>query len=311
MGAKIVVAGVASLSMAVPVERFPVPYRPTCRPAWLRAGVAGVAAHVATILRTLGDDVRLCTVAGSDPAGDLIRADLRARGLLGPGVINGPESSLSVALVAPDGSRRGHPHLAAVNAVRYPAEVFRQQAEGADLAVLTNARFVRPLLRHAEQLGVPVAVDVHLISDVADAYNRPWLEVADIVFCSHERLPCATAEWMARIFGRYPGCAIAGVGMGERGCALGLRDGRLVQVSAVAPRGVVNTAGAGDSLFASFLHGWLAAGNPVDALGTAAVHAGWKVGDTFPSAASLTENEIEQLTASHPVETTLGRWDAV
>jgi sugar/nucleoside kinase (ribokinase family) len=175
--------------------------------------------------------------------------------------------------------------------------------------VLTNARFVRPLIRHARELDVPVAVDVHLISDLDDSYNKPWLEVADIVFCSHERLPCAPAEWVARVFARYPGCGIVGVGNGPDGCLLGLRDGTLVKADAIAPRGVVNTAGAGDALFASFLHGWLATGNPVEALETAVLHAGWKIGDTFPGGSSLTADELIGLAETCRVRTSVERWD--
>ncbi|MGI5286133.1 hypothetical protein ACQEVF_22735 [Nonomuraea polychroma] len=61
-------------------------------------------------------------------------------------------------------------------------------------------------------------------------------------------------DLVAKIFHRYPGCAVAAVGLGERGCLMGLADGALVEVATVAPRGVVSTAGAGDALFASFLH---------------------------------------------------------
>jgi acarbose 7IV-phosphotransferase len=204
----------------------------------------------------------------------------------------------------------GFPYLAAVSAVEYPVEVFRAEAEAADLAVMTNARFVRPLIRHAAELGVPIAVDTHLISDVDDEYNRPWLEVADIVFCSHEKLPCSPAEWVTRVFANYPGCSIAAVGRGPEGCLLGLRDGTLVQTAGIAPRGVVSTSGAGDALFASFLHGWLATGNPVSALEAAVLHAGWKIGDTLPGASSLTETDLAGLQALHQVRTSVSRWDS-
>src|SRR5882724_4392595 len=70
--------------------------------------------------------------------------------------------------------------------------------------------------------------------------------------------------------------------LGPRGCLLGLRDGLLVEAEGLAPRGVVNTNGAGDALFASFLHGWLASGNAVDALAQAVLYAGWKVGAASP-----------------------------
>jgi acarbose 7IV-phosphotransferase len=312
MASKIVVAGVTSLYMSVGVEEFPLDYAPAGgAAAWMRAGVTGSAGHIAQVLGALGDEVKLCSLVGSDPAGLAIRADLRARGLLGPGVIDNGASSIGVVLVAADGRRMGFPYLAAVNAVGYPLEMFIRQAEGADLAVLTNARFVRPLIRPAAQLDVPVAVDAHVISDVDDTYNRPWLEVADIVFCSHERLPCTPREWVARVFARYPGCSVVGVGSGPDGCLLGLRDGTLVQAQSLAPRGVVSTAGAGDALFASFLHAWLATGNPVDALEAAVLHAGWKIGDTFPGASSLTAPELADLRRAHAVRTSLGRWNTL
>lgn len=306
--ARIVVVGVASLYIAAGVSEFPLDYAPGSVPAWMRAGVAGSGAHIAKVLSALGDDVGLCTLAGTDPAGLAIRADLRASGLLGPGVVDEAATSLGVVLVAPDGNRTGFPYLAAVNAVGYPAQTFHRIAEGADLAVLTNARFARPLIQGAKQASVRIATDVHLIAAVDDPYNRPWLEAADIVFCSHERLPCPPEEWIARVFEHYPGCAVVGIGRGASGAMLGLRDGTLVRASAVTPRGVVSTAGAGDALFASFLHGWLATGNPVDTLRRAVLHAGWKVGDTTPGAAPLTEEELARLSAAHQVRASLGRW---
>jgi sugar/nucleoside kinase (ribokinase family) len=266
MPSKIVVAGVTSLYLSVPVDGFPIPYQPSRPAPWLHAGIGGAGSHVAHILRELGNEVSLCTIVGADMPGDVIRADLLSSGLLGPATLAAPASSLGVVLVAPDGRRMGHTCLDLINAVEYPADLFRKTARGADLAVLTNTGFTRPLLKHARELGIPIAVDVHVIADVDDSYNRPWLEVADIVFCSHERLPCPPADWLGRIFDRYPGCSVAGIGCGRDGCVLGLPDGRLVQVTGAAPRGVISTAGAGDTLFASFLHTWLATGNAVQAV---------------------------------------------
>ena len=306
--ARIAVVGVASLYMAAGVGEFPLAPVPGSAADWLRAGVAGSAAQVAKVLSALGDEVRLCTLAGTDPAGLTVRADLRASGLSTEGVVDAGATSLGVALVAPDGNRLGLPYTALVNAVGYPAETFRRLASGADLAVLTRARFARPLIRYAERLRVRIAVDVHLISDVNDADTRPWLEAADIMFCSHERLPCPPEQWVARIFSRYPGCEVVGIGRGADGALLGLRDGTLVRAAAVTPRGVVNTSGAGDTLFASFLHGWLATGNPVSALHLAVLHAGWRIGDPAPGAGSLTEPELDRLSQLHEVRMAVETW---
>ena len=86
--ARIVVVGVASLYMTAGVGEFPLEYTPVSDPDWVRAGVTGSGAHIAKVLSTLGDDVRLCTLAGTDPAGLAIRSDLRASGLSGEGVID-------------------------------------------------------------------------------------------------------------------------------------------------------------------------------------------------------------------------------
>jgi sugar/nucleoside kinase (ribokinase family) len=309
MMARIVVVGVASLYLAVGVGEFPLEYTSGAAPDWIRAGVGGSAAHIAKVLSALGDEVKLCTLAGHDPAGLAVRADLRASGIPGEGVVDAGATSLGVALVAPDGTRMGLPFTAVVNAVGYPPEVFHRLAAGADLAVLTRARFARPLLRWAERASIPIAVDVHLITDIDDSRSRPWLEAADVLFCSHERLPCPAAEWVRRVFDRYPGCAVVGIGKGADGATLGLRDGTLIHAEAVAPRGVVSTSGAGDALFASFLHGWLGTGNPVDALRTAVIHAGWTVGDPTPGAGSLTEAELTALSPVYQVRMAVGRWD--
>src|SRR5580693_961215 len=116
--ARIVVVGVASLYMAAGVAgEFPMEYAPVSEPEWVRAGVTGSGAHIAKVLSALGDEVRLCTMAGTDPAGLAIRSDLRAKGLSGEGVVDAGATWLGVVLVAPDGRRMGLPYLAAMNAV--------------------------------------------------------------------------------------------------------------------------------------------------------------------------------------------------
>ncbi|MEV7009963.1 carbohydrate kinase family protein [Streptosporangium sp. NPDC051022] len=309
MTRKMVVAGAVSFYMSVGVGEFPVRYASTSSPRWLATGVSGAAGHIARTLKTLGDDVHLCTVVGRDLPGLGIAAELGREGLLGPGVIEGAESSAGVTLVGPDGRRMGFPHLTPVNGVAYPAGLLESGARGADLLILTNAKFVRDLVEPAARLGVPIAVDVHLIADLDSVYNRPWLENAQLVFCSHERLPDPPERWLAKMFGRYPRCRMVGVGLGARGALLGTREGTLVRVEAVTPRRVVNTSGAGDVLFATFLHFWSGTGDPVLALQAAVVHAGWKIGHSAPVTASLTREELSALRASYAPCTVVGRWD--
>ncbi|WP_433337508.1 carbohydrate kinase family protein [Spirillospora sp. CA-294931] len=309
MSPKVVVAGAASLYMALGLEGFPLRYAPTATHRWANVGVAGAACHVARVQSALGNDVELCTLVGDDAAGAAIRWELGGLGLLGAGVVETAASSLGLVLVGPEGQRMGLPHLTPVNKVSYPFNVLRDRAQAADLLVLTNAKFVRPLLGPADELGIPIAVDVHLISDLDGDYNRPWLERAEIVFCSHERL-ASPSDWVGAVFRRYPRCRIVGVGMGADGALLGLREGLLVRVAAAPAGEIVNTSGAGDALFATFLATRLQGADPIAAIQSGVLHAGWKIGHRLPASVSLSSQELEARRVCAPPPTTVGRWSS-
>jgi sugar/nucleoside kinase (ribokinase family) len=125
---------------------------------------------------------------------------------------------------------------------------------GAAYAVITNIGFARPLLAVARAAGVPVAADVQAIDDLDDDYNRDWVAAAQVLFCSHERLPVPPEGWVGMVQERYRTPVVV-VGCGAGGALLGVRDTAEVRrVPAVAPRGVTSTAGASDALAPAFMH---------------------------------------------------------
>lgn len=306
---RVVVAGSVSLYAMVGHSGFPLAHQSRAKPRWMACGVSGAAVHVATVLRRLGADVELCTAVADDAAGAAIRYELAERGLLGPGVITGEASSLGVALADAGGRRLSLPYPGGVDQASYPFDLLAAAARRADLLVLDNGKLVRPLVASAAALGVPIASDVHVIDDVESQYSMPWLQAARIVFCSHEQLPDPPARWVARLLACYPACDTVGVGLGARGALLGLRDGRLIHAAADPPLGVVNTAGAGDALFGTYLHGRLRGQEPARALAAAVTHAAWQIGDRLPSRAALDEQGLTVLHRNLNPRVTHGRWD--
>jgi acarbose 7IV-phosphotransferase len=296
------------MSMAMPVDCFPLTYSSFRQTSWMNCQVVGGALNVAGALLSLGDTPQVCTLVGEDAAGWTIRAELRLRGLEGRGVVTARESAKSMLLIEPDG-RAARNSCAAGAPPEFPLERYIEQAAGADLAVITSRPFGRQFLGVSKELlGLPVAVDLHTTADLDDERQRPWFETADVLFRSHEGLTVPPEEWIASVLRRYPGCAIAAVGHGDRGCVMGLRDGRLVEVDAIAPRPVRNTDGAGDALFAAFLHGWLASGEPVEALASAVLFAGWKIGAASASDGFVTHAELTALRGVFPVRYRIRQW---
>jgi sugar/nucleoside kinase (ribokinase family) len=280
MTGPIVVAGVANVQQIVPVDSFPVSYTPVrYLPHRLRLEAGGVGLNVARSLRVLGSAVRMAAFVGPDPAGVIVRAELERAELLGPGLVETSGTPTSAVLIDPGGARQVHTDLKDLPESRYPPELFAEILAGAQLAVVSTVGFARPLLDIATAAGVPVAADVQTVTGLDDTYDQPWLEAANVLFCSAERLESDPVAFARAALDRFP-VRIVVVGLGADGAQLAVRDQPIRRLPAVAPHGVVDTTGAGDALFAGFLHSLLATDDPEAALARAVVVAGCTVGTT-------------------------------
>jgi ribokinase len=204
----------------------------------------------------------------------------------------------SVILYDPTGRRMINVDLKDVQGRPYPPERFEAALDTCSLAVLCNINFSRPYLRRAKALGKPIATDVHTIADLEDAYNRDYMQAADILFMSDEALPCSPEEWLRRINARY-GPQIAVVGLGAQGVLLSVRrDNFLERIPAVITRPVVNTIGAGDALFSAFVYSYLRTRDPYQAIRKAVVFASYKIGEKGAAQGFLSGPALDDLAAS-------------
>ncbi|MCM3883926.1 carbohydrate kinase family protein [Frankia sp. R82] len=227
----------------------------------------------------MGSGVRLATFLGADNAGRLARETLIRAGLTGPGILTADAIAQSAVLVDPDGRRQIITDLKDLPERHYPISVFEQLVDGATLASISTIGFARGLLPVAAAARVPIAVDLQATSGLQDSYLTDWIDHASIVFCSAENLTVDPAVFAREVL-THGRARIVVVGLGAAGCLLALPDREPRVIATRAPFGVVDTTGAGDALFAGFLHAWLRTQDPDRALATAVLAAGWTVG--FP-----------------------------
>jgi acarbose 7IV-phosphotransferase len=124
------------------------------------------------------------------------------------------------------------------------------------------------------------------------------MATAEILFMSDEWLPCAPEEWVKRLQSRY-GTPIAVVGLGAQGALLAVkRDNFVGRFPAVVVRPVVNTIGAGDALFAAFVHYYAATHAPYESLKRAITFAAYKIGASGAADGFLDAAALEALHAS-------------
>jgi acarbose 7IV-phosphotransferase len=291
----IVVAGLINLETTLKIESFPYEYAPVRYPFWgINSSISGVGYNVAKALKTLGDEVNLLSLIGSDAAGLLVREALNRLDLSDIHVLSQlDQTPQSVILYDSDGRRAINTDLKDIQEQAYPVERFTAALAGSSVAVVCNINFSRPMLTLAKQAGIPVATDVHAISDLNDAYNADYMRSADILFQSHERLPCSPEDWTRALWEKY-GTPIIVIGLGDEGALLAVRDHNFIErIPAVYTRPVVNTIGAGDALFSAFVHSYAQSRNPYTAIQKAVIFASYKIGEKGAADGFLTEAELD------------------
>lgn len=276
----LLIAGHINLETTLRVDAFPITYEPVRYPFFgVNTNVAGVGYNLAAALTTLGNTVDLLALVGADTTGDLVFSALDRQNIRSEYVLRAiQQTAQSVILYDADGQRAIYTDLKDIQDQAYPLDMAETALATADLAVICNINFSRPLLAHATAHKIPIATDVHAISDIKDDYNREYMAAAHILFQSHERLPVPPADWIRQIWEVYQ-TPIVVIGLGSAGALLGIHaEGTITQVPAVQTRPVVNTVGAGDSLFAAFLHTYAHTQDPHLALRKAVVFASYKIG---------------------------------
>ena len=297
---RIAVAGVLTVSVSRPVERFPVPLVSSAvHDGGLSVTPGGVGWRVTRTLQELGDEVLFATYVGSDPLGAVAIGSLRGHGLYGPTTLRCAAQPRAVVLYDKDGTRSGVSDLRSTPRLRYPARLFATATEGCDFAVLTNIAFTRPLIPVAVERGLPFATDLHIVEGVASRYNQPWMADAHVLACSHEGLPGSAEDWISQVWQRF-GTPVVLVGCGAEGAVVGVRDsGAIWRVRPIAPRGVRYVNGAGDTLLGSFVHHYVASGDGPDAMRHAVLTAGWFIGASPERPSAVSAGRLAVLRAQH------------
>lgn len=291
----ILVSGHLNIETTVSIEKFPIDYFPITYPSMgVNSNVSGVGCNVAKALKALGDNVDLVSYIGNDDDSERVLKDLERSGISTDNIIRGLiKTCASVILFAPDGRRQIYSDLKDVQNHTVNVDRLREKLKNVDAAAICNINYNRSLIKAAHEMGVLVATDVHVLSDINDNYNRDFVENADILFLSDEHLPCAAEEFIMRLYERYHNKVIV-IGMGAKGALL-LDSGRTVFVDAYKKSVVLNTVGAGDALFSSFLHFYTKGLTAEESLRRAVIFAGLKIGFNGASLGFSSESEIERL----------------
>jgi ribokinase len=189
-----------------------------------------------------------------------------------------------------------------IQETKYPIEKIGEIINEIDMAILCNINYSRDLLKIVKEYGKPIACDVHVINDINDAYNRDFMEYSDILFLSNEKIIGEENNFLKQLIEKYNHKIIV-IGMGEKGLLMYAREkDEIKQYPAVKVRKRVNTIGAGDASFSSFIFFYNKTKDIYYSIEKAQIFASYKIGENGAAEGFLTEEELLKITALGSME---------
>ncbi|MCR4657591.1 MAG: carbohydrate kinase family protein [Lachnospiraceae bacterium] len=290
---KFAVAGIVQIETIVKVENIPVEYRPVVnRPNTIFTNVGGDAYNECLALRALGNEVMFFTMTGRDNT-DMIMKDklVSEADYVYPALEATPSA---VILYDENRKQQIFDDIKNVRDVVYPIEPFKKNINDADCVILANANFCRPLAKAAKEAGKLLAINFRGFTEEKYEYNRDFMDLADIIYLSDDNIVTEPDEFVRKVADNHPAKIII-LGQGAAGVTIFSRkDDLLAQYKPVKTTEIVNTAGAGNSLFSCFLHCYVAHDDAVRAIKNALLFASYKIGYMGTSQGFLREEELEQ-----------------
>lgn len=300
---KFFISGLVNVETNLRIRSFPVTYYPIDYPFFgIETSISGVGYNLATAAKTLSDEIEFCSIIGKDNEGRRVAEALDKSGISRKYIFDNIDATpVSIILYEPgaDGRRQIYCDLKDIQDKTIDTSMVEDAVRWADVCMLCNTNFNRALLPIAKAAGKPIATDVHTLSDIHDPFNSDFMKYADILFLSDEDLPTSPEKFLSKLSGEYSAKIIA-IGLGSDGVIFYERDTEAVtRLPAVSIGGVVNTVGAGDALFTSFIHYYYGGCGATEAMKRAEVFAALKIRHDGGAVGFPTEAEVQDIYASY------------
>ena len=293
---KFLVAGVTQIETIVRVDKIPVVYSPiTSANDSIFTAMGGDAYNESLALEWLGDDVTFMSIVGRNQDLSLINPQDRKITLSTQYIIPQMEDTpTEVVLYDKDRKQQIFEDIKDLRENVYDMSMVAPIAEACDMMVLANANFCRPFAKEAAARKKPIAVNIRTYNREKEKYNTDFLEPAKVLYFSDDNLGEDPYEFIDRMAGTY-GTDIIILGQGREGLILYDKAQNLrVHYKTVKTNEVVNTIGAGNALFACFLHYYMENGDSVNAIKNALLFASYKIGYMGTSNGFMTTDQLDQ-----------------
>ncbi len=293
---RFIVAGITQLETIVKVKELPIQYTPyTGERDTIYISAGGDAFNESLALKWLGDDVEFMSVVGEkenlaifNPAGREVT--LSTEYILP--ILK--ETPMEVLLYDVQRRKQHFEDLKDIRDAKYDMTKAEPLISECDMVVLSNVNFCRPFIDIALKQKKKLAVKIHSFTREKETYNEDFLNNANILYFNDDSIDEEPFGFIKEMREKYDPDIII-FGQGGKGVILFDKEKEItVHYDAVKSSQIVNTAGAGNALFACFLHYYQKTGDSKTAIHKALLFAANKIGYMGTSNGFMTEDQLEQ-----------------
>jgi len=290
---KILVSGHTGIEITAKIRQFPIEYTPIeYEFDGINTTISSVGYNIVKAIKTLGGEPIFFSVIGNDIYRDIIKNEMENTGINTKYVLPIAGKTSQSVILYDDNKRKIICDLKNVQEIKYPIEKIDEVINTVDIAILCNINYSRELLKKVKSYGKTIATDVHVLDDVNDKYSEDFMAYSDILFLSNENILGREKEFLKKLVETYNNKIIA-IGLGENGVLMYIREeNEIKHYQAVKTRDIVNTIGAGDALFSSFVYFYNKTKDPHYAIEKAIIFASYKIGETGAAQGFLSEEDL-------------------
>jgi len=289
----ILVSGHTGIEITAKIRQFPIEYTPIEYEFYgVNTTISGVGFNIVKAIKTLGGDPIFFSVIGNDIYREIINNEIKNSGINTEYVLPIAEKTSQSVILYNENKRKIICDLKNIQEIKYPTEKIDEVINTVDVAILCNINYSRELLQKVKSYGKTIATDVHVLDDINDKYSKDFMAYSDILFLSNEKIRGREKEFLKRIIETYNNKIIA-IGLGENGVLIYIREEEQIKhYPAVKTRDIINTIGAGDALFSSFIYFYNKTKDPNYAIEKAIIFASYKIGENGAAQGFLSEEDL-------------------
>lgn len=281
----------------IKVEALPVPYKQfESIPDLVNSGIGGAGFNEAMALKWLGNEVDFMSMVARNMSRRQIEAYLKTFdvNLKTDYVLPMLDGMPTSVILYCKGKKQTFEDVKDIRHVEYDYDLLESRIQDKDMILMSNCNFCRPIIGLAKKYQKPIAVNVRSMRSEKIANKEDFLAAADILYISDDDLESDHYDCIKECREKYnPEIVIMGIG--DKGVILYTKeDNSVIEYRPVKTNEIVNTIGAGNALFSSFMHYYVKTKNAKEAIKNALLFASYKIGFVGTSNGFMTEEQIEQ-----------------